>query len=97
MLGPGKAELLEGIAKTGSISEAAQQLNMSYMRAWTLIRIMNRAFREPVVLAARGGSAHGGATLSKMGERVLKIYRQMERASHSAVITEWNQLKRFLR
>ncbi|MCW5625537.1 MAG: LysR family transcriptional regulator, partial [Burkholderiales bacterium] len=32
--GPGKARLLTAIAETGSISAAAQQLGMSYHRAW---------------------------------------------------------------
>ena len=53
----GKADLLEGIKETGSISEAAAELGMSYMRAWTLIRTMNTAFREPLVLTVRGGEA----------------------------------------
>ena len=33
VLGPGKAELLEHIAKTGSISEAARLMGMAFPRA----------------------------------------------------------------
>ncbi len=36
-MGPGKAELLEAIEKTGSISAAAREMNMSYRRAWQLV------------------------------------------------------------
>ncbi len=35
--GPGKAELLEEIRRTGSISQAAKSMNMSYRRAWQLV------------------------------------------------------------
>src|ERR1700755_2387712 len=77
-LGPGKAELLAHIAETGSISEAARRMEMSYNRAWLLVRTMNRCFKEPLVHSTRGGDRHGGAELTKFGEQVLKLYRQLE-------------------
>src|SRR5262245_28109969 len=51
-LGPGKADLLGWISKTRSIREAARKMDMSYMRAWQLIKAMNACFREPVVIAS---------------------------------------------
>src|SRR5438105_5517842 len=76
-LGPGKVELLGHIAKTGSISESARRMAMSYNRAWLLVRTMNRCFKEPLVLASRGGDKHGGAELTKSGRDVLRLYRQL--------------------
>ena len=38
--GPGKAALLEQIGRTGSISEAAKAMEMSYMKAWKLVKSM---------------------------------------------------------
>ncbi|WP_420535706.1 winged helix-turn-helix domain-containing protein, partial [Acinetobacter pittii] len=40
--GPGKADLLEAIERTGSISQAAKSMNMSYRRAWQLVDTMNQ-------------------------------------------------------
>ena len=54
-LGPGKVDLLALIGETGSIREAAERMGMSYMRAWTLIKTVNACFREPLVMASRGG------------------------------------------
>jgi len=76
-IGPGKAELLEAIAATGSISASAKQLGMSYRRAWLLVDTMNRCFREPVVASATGGSGGGGASVTPFGEQVLSRYRAM--------------------
>jgi len=83
-LGPGKVELLGHIAKTGSISESARKMEMSYNRAWLLVRTMNRCFKEPLVLASRGGDKHGGAQLTKTGKDVLRLYRQLEATFASA-------------
>ena len=40
-LGPGKVQLLKLVQETGSIRQAAMRMEMSYMRAWSLIRTMN--------------------------------------------------------
>ncbi len=56
-LGPGKADLLDSVARTGSISAAAREMGMSYRRAWLLVDTMNRCF----MAAGRAGAlpCHG--------------------------------------
>ncbi|NIY81066.1 LysR family transcriptional regulator [Celeribacter sp. HF31] len=78
MLGPGKADLLEGIRDTGSIAAAGRGMSMSYKRAWSLVEDMNTAFRAPLVHSSRGGAHGGGASLTEMGEVVLAHYRRLE-------------------
>lgn len=78
--GPGKAELLEAIEQTGSISAAGRSMDMSYRRAWLLVDTMNRSFREPVVDASRGGRHGGGAHLTPFGKEVLERYREVQGA-----------------
>jgi Bacterial regulatory helix-turn-helix protein, lysR family len=56
-IGPGKADLLEGIRETGSIAAAGRRLGMSYKRAWLLVETMNACFKSPLVEASRGGRA----------------------------------------
>ena len=77
-IGPGKARLLRLVRETGSIAESARRMQMSYMRAWSLIRTMNNCFAEPVMQTTRGGNARGGATLTPSGERLLKLYEALE-------------------
>jgi molybdate transport system regulatory protein len=96
-LGPGKADLLEAIARHGSIRDAASDLGMSYMRAWNLIRTMNDSFREPVVIAERGGSRRGGAELTETGRAALRIYRKMEKDGARAMRASWRALQRLLK
>ncbi|HEY8711575.1 MAG TPA: LysR family transcriptional regulator [Thermoanaerobaculia bacterium] len=96
VLGPGKADLLAAIARTGSIRAAAGELDMSYMRAWTLVRVMNGVFRSPLVEKLRGGSDQGGARLTKRGADVLAIYKSMEKEATKAVAESWRNLKRHL-
>jgi molybdate transport system regulatory protein len=77
-IGPGKSDLLQAIAATGSISESARKLGMSYRRAWLLVDTMNRCFREPVVSSATGGTGGGGAHVTDFGRRVLAQFHSMQ-------------------
>jgi len=96
ILGPGKADLLDAIQRTGTIRDAAAELEMSYMRAWNLVRTMNDSFREPLVTTTRGGSEKGHATLTETGNQALKIYREMERAAEKAAAPVFAKLKKLM-
>ncbi|CAN7774496.1 LysR family transcriptional regulator [Cupriavidus necator] len=96
-IGPGKADVLEGIAETGSIAETGRRLGMSYQRVWSLVTAMNGDFVEPLVLKQRGGVAGGGAQLTLTGEQVLAIYRAIERDAQRAVAKRLPQLLSLIR
>ena len=77
-MGPGKAELLEAIAREGSISGGARVMGMSYRRAWLLVDTMNRSWTKPLVETSVGGGGRGGAKLTNFGEELLQAYRALE-------------------
>lgn len=84
MMGPGKAELLERVARCGSIAAAGREMGMSYKRAWMLIETLNAMFRAPLVESTRGGPGGGGAVLTETGRAVLEHFRAMEGAAKDA-------------
>jgi molybdate transport system regulatory protein len=94
MLGPGKADLLDGIRDTGSIAAAGRRMGMSYKRAWLLVETMNAVFAQPLVETARGGAGFGGARLTATGERVLGLYRTLQAKAASAAAGEVAALRR---
>lgn len=92
-IGPGKVQLLELIADTGSISAAGRAMNMSYRRAWMLVSSLNEALSEAVVETHKGGSAGGGARLTDTGRKVIECYRAMEGKATVAAATELRTLE----
>lgn len=87
-MGPGKAELLEEIQKTGSIAAAGRAMGMSYKRAWDLVEVMNKCFSKPLVEKSKGGASKGGATLTPLGLKVLDHYRSLQNIASNAVEKE---------
>ncbi len=76
-IGPGKADLLDRIMATGSISGAAREMGMSYRRAWQLVDVMNRCWLDRLV-ETTPGRASGGARVTELGKNVLQRYRAMQ-------------------
>lgn len=95
-LGPGKIDLLEHIAKTGSISAAGRAMDMSYRRAWLLVDAMNRAFHAPVVATRLGGKRDGRAQVTELGREVMTLYRDIERAARDAAGKPVHRLEQLL-
>ena len=91
-MGPGKADLLDAIDETGSISAAAKQMKMSYRRAWELVDVMNKSFNQPLVISSPGGVNGGGALLSGFGRSILQNYRDLVKKSSNAAHQELQQI-----
>lgn len=87
-VGPGRADLLEGIAETGSISAAGKRMGMSYKRAWGLVQALNDGWGRPLVETSRGGAEQGGASLTTDGQFVLDRYRAMQQATRDAIAND---------
>jgi molybdate transport system regulatory protein len=96
-LGPGKADLLQAIDETRSLTAAAARFGMSYKRGWSLVREMNAAFAKPLVETEKGGSGGGGgARLTRLGRRILSRYREMERDTNKVIAAGVADLRRHL-
>lgn len=96
-IGPGRADLLELIGETGSISAAGKRMGMSYKRAWGLVQALNSGFGAPLVETSRGGGSQGGATLTEAGREVLAHYRHMQEATRAAIAADVEALQRLRR
>ncbi|MFV8642093.1 winged helix-turn-helix domain-containing protein [Ralstonia pseudosolanacearum] len=96
-IGPGKAELLQAIASSGSISGASRQMGMGYKTAWMMVESMNECFVAPLVETSKGGNGRGGASLTQLGLQVLERYRAMEEKAARAIEREAKDFERLLR
>ena len=97
-MGPGKADVLEAIAQTGSIRAAGKMLGMSYRRTWLLVDEMNRCFSQRLVETLTGGGRERGARLTDAGREVLAAFRALEaETARAADIPAYDRLTALLR
>jgi molybdate transport system regulatory protein len=86
--GPGRAELLEHIEETGSISKAAKAMGMSYKKAWAMVDEMNAMAGKPLVVPQKGGTHGGGTELTETGKKIIISYQKLISKIDAIVIKE---------
>jgi molybdate transport system regulatory protein len=96
-IGPGKIALLEAIRDTGSISAGARKIGMSYRRAWLLVEQINAALQQPGVASTMGGRQGGGAVVTPAGERMIDIFRSIERVARESASDEFRAVEKIVR
>ncbi len=77
-LGGKRVELLEQIERTGSISQAAKAVQLSYKGAWDAVEAMNNLSERPLVVRETGGSRGGGTRLTDFGRQMVHTWRRMQ-------------------
>ena len=77
--GPGPAELLERVERSGSLHQAAKQMYLSYSKAFKLIRAAEEGLGFPLMETRIGGARGGGSILTPLAQ-----YRAYEAAVHAA-------------
>jgi len=83
--GDGPHELLKRVGGTNSLHEAAHQMDMSYSKAWKLIRTMEKRLGFTLLDKKIGGRSGGGSRVTPRGNEFLKRYEQFRREAAEAV------------
>ncbi len=71
-----RVQLLEHIDETGSLSEAATLMHLSYRRAWGKLKEIERNLGVKLVESAAGGAGGGGSRLTDDGKRLVRLFRE---------------------
>lgn len=79
LFGKGKTEILELIEHEGSIAKAAEKLEMSYKKAWTHIKILQKNIADELVVPQKGGGGKGGTTLTPKALELVRNYSQLQK------------------
>ncbi len=79
VFGRGRRFLLEAVDTHGSINRAAQEVDISFRKAWGYIKAMEERLGIKLVERQKGGKNGGGATLTEEARTLLRKYGALER------------------
>lgn len=82
-LGIGRVELLRRIEQTGSISQSAKTMRMSYKSAWDSIDAINNLSDLALVERFIGGKGGSGTTLTDEGKKAIAAFDAMNDAKEA--------------
>jgi molybdate transport repressor ModE-like protein len=86
-----RAELLDHIARTGSIRGGAERMGLSYRRAWGKIKEIEQNLGVRLVRSEAGGPGGGRTSLTAEGEEILACYRAFRAAAGADVSRDFTR------
>lgn len=76
--GEGKCRLLKEIQLKGSLSAAAEELNISYRKAWGDLKKAEKGLGVKLIEKTRGGKGGGQTFLTEEGKILIKAYTEFK-------------------
>lgn len=70
-----RVRLLEAIASSGSITAAAEQMQVPYRRAWEKLQEMEAGLGKQLIETEVGGAGGGGASLTPEAHDLIKRFK----------------------
>ena len=90
-LGPGVVEVLEGIRQYGSLQGAARSMDMSYTKAWTILKHAETIWGFPLTHRYVGGKEGGRSVLTAEAEALLTKFQAIVKAADDAAEAEFQR------
>ncbi len=76
-----RVRLLRLIDETGSLSDAAQAMGLSYRRAWGKVKEIERNLDVKLLESAAGGPGGGGSRLTPEAKRLVDQFERFRDAA----------------
>ena len=84
VFGDGPLDILHRVERTGSLRQAAEEINMSYSQAWNLMKDLEKRLGFNLLKRKVGGEKGGGSQLTEQArELMLKFEMFRERADQN--------------
>jgi molybdate transport system regulatory protein len=77
-VGRQRIQLLQAVAREGSITAGAKATGLTYKAAWDALDAMTNLFGQPLLERRTGGKAGGGAVLTPTGLRVIEAFGRLD-------------------
>ena len=85
--GVGPYELLKFIEKTGSLFQAAQEMHLSFRKAWDLISKSEKRLGITLLYRKVGGVSGGGSTLTQEAKDFMKRYEAFHAEAKESLLS----------
>jgi len=86
-----RMQLLQHVADTESLAQAAERMGLSYRRAWGKVKEIERNLGYRLVRSEVGGVGGGRTRLTPQGEKLLAQYRRFRSAVEADVDREFTE------
>ncbi len=90
-MGIGVLWLLTEIKRQGSLRSASTKLGISYSKAFSMIKTLEKELEVPVIDRKKGGADHAGSSLTPFGEKFLTLYDSFQREAKELLLSPFQR------
>jgi len=98
VFGDGPLDILHRVERTGSLRQAAEEINMSYSQAWNLMKDLEKRLGFNLLKRKVGGERGGGSEITEeAGELMMKfkMFRNKAKESLNLLIKKYLKKDKF--
>ena len=85
LVGEGRLDIFRAIERTGSLSAAARELNMSYRAVWGKVRTTEERLGINLIEPVAGGHQRGGTRLTEEGINFINQFEKFDQQARRAI------------
>ena len=75
VFGEGPLDILLRVERTGSLRQAAEEINMSYSQAWNLIKDLEKRLEFNLLERKVGGERGGGSEITEEARKLMTKFK----------------------
>ena len=95
-MGIGVLWLLEAIAESSSLRQAAQKMELSYSKAYSMIARLEKSLGKKIVDRKRGGHSREGVELTEFAKEFIVLYKEFQGRIKSETAPVFEEFKESL-
>lgn len=78
-------DLMNEIKSSGSIVAAANHMNISFRKAWDMIKATEEQLNVQLIKRTRGGKSGGKSELTEDGEKLIQAFKELNDEFNKAI------------
>lgn len=92
-MGIGVLWLLENIGSEQSLRKASIKMNLSYSKAFNMLKTLEKEVGHPFVERKRGGANREGVVLTDFARKYMALYKDFQDRAKKAALSEYEKYK----
>jgi molybdate transport system regulatory protein len=90
--GDGPLDILHRVETTGSLRQAAEEINMSYSQAWNLIKDLEKRLGFDLLKRKVGGEKGGGSELTEEAKELMMKFEIFHQRTDQSLNSLYNKI-----
>jgi molybdate transport system regulatory protein len=90
--GDGPLDILHRVEKTGSLRQAAEEINMSYSQAWNLMKDLEKRLGFNLLRRKVGGESGGGSQLTEQARELMMKFEIFHQRTDQSINSLYNKI-----